>query len=517
VELEFGIMNKNRRTTKAFQNPLFIVSVILVCVSAVAVFLVLNKYKSSESNQAKSGEILESANSAKTQSPVQADSLSPPQSADILNSISTQQAPAISQDNFSDQSGSLFTKDQQAEAKNKAAVSRILNLLTGQSRQDKFSADELAKKLALVLDKNALLKDRCDAALLLAKYGDSGILHELKRLLADTTTPAELRAAILEGIGSSDDPHKKDIALSAINDQSEPVVIAAINGLVLVGDDDCVSILSDIAKSPDESDNIRSEAVMGLGRIPGSGAYTSLVDLYHNESAKMNVSVTDSDDDTDNDIDTELLEDIIASLGQRDIAETGAFFGQILKEKDLSTEIRVATANSLEESHGDVSPFLINMLHDENAEVRAAAALSFANREEPGDIAREAESLVQKEQDARVRENLYKALGNQENVDFNSIVPVILNESDYNAKLAGYDLLAKNIELSQNAELKQQFENAIVPQLKDTALNADILNCRLSAIVTLKKASTPQSIIALGEIAGLATDNRIIEATEIQK
>jgi HEAT repeat protein len=500
-------MNKNSRMTKAFQYPLFILSVILVCVSVVAVFLILNKYKSFESNQAKSGGILEAAHSDKTQSPmVQVNSPSPPQSTDTVNSISTQQALPLSQDNLSDQSGevntSLSMKDRQTETKKEATVSEVLSMLTRQPKYSNLSAEESAKKLATLLDKGASLKECRKAAWILAKEGDTKTLSALKQILADPTSAPDLKTAIVEGIAYSADPQKKEVFLSALNDQSEAVARAAIKGLAVIGDEDCVSVLSDIAWSPDESSNIRSEAIMSLGKIPDPAAYKSLVDLY-GESASQN--------------NADSQEKIITALGQRDIAETGAFFDQILKGKEADPTLRVAVAESLEGAQGDVSPFLVNMLHDEDSEVRAAAAWTLATREEPGNVSQEIQALLGTEADPEVRMRLYQAMGNQENINIDAVAPAILNESDPEARSAGYDLLAKSIGSSENADLKGQFDKAIVPELKETALTADKLNSRLGAIISLRRANTEQSYRALEEIAAQSKDSRVVQATGILK
>ena len=500
-------MNKNSRMTKAFQNPLFILSVILVCVSAVAVFLILNKYKSFESNQAKSGGILEAAHSDKTQSPmVQVNSPSPPQSTDTVNSISTQQALTLSQENRSDQSGEvntpLSTKDQQAEAKKEAAVSEVLSMLTRQPKHSNLSAEESAKKLATLLDKGASLKECREAAWILAKYGDTETLYTLKQILADPTSASDLKTAIVEGIGYSADPKKKEVFLSALNDQSEAVVRAAIKGLAVIGDEDCVSVLSDIAWSPDESSSVVSEAVMSLGEIPHPAAYQALVDLYNDSAIQGN---------------SDSQEEIITALGQRDISETDEFFNQILKEKQDDPALRLAVAQALEGTQGDVSPFLINMLHDEDREVRAAAAWTLAAREEPGNVSQEIQALLGTEADPEVRMRLYQAMGNQENINIDAVAPAILNESDTGARSAGYDLLAKNVGSSENADFKRQFDKAIVPELKETALTADKLNSRLGAIISLRRANTEQSYRALEEIAAQSKDSRVVQATGILK
>ena len=82
------------------------------------------------------------------------------------------------------------------------------------------------------------------------------------------------------------------------------------------------------------------------------------------------------------------------------------------------------------------------MLHDKDSEVRAAAAWTLAAQEEPGNIAREAEAILQKEPDAKVRTRLYQALGNQENVDIGGRIPGDIEQVKPDARAAGYDLFA---------------------------------------------------------------------------
>jgi HEAT repeat protein len=488
------------------KRHLVVASVTFLCVSIAAIFSI-QKYRDNGSQDTRN-KPSETSDAAPFEKPsplqVQAESSSSPLPASAANSVSRQQSLMITQDNRTDrpEMKTPLSTDQKTEADKDAAVSKVLGALIRQSTN--LSAEERAKKLALVLDRGALLKDRREAAWILAKGGDAETLSALRQILADPAAAPDLKAAIIEGLAYSNYPQKKEVFLSALAEKNEVVARAAIKGLSSIGDQESVDILSGIAGSPDEPGILVSEAIAGLGKISNPLAYQTLVDLY-NESAGKDNSDSDS------------RQEIIAALGQRNISETGEFFDQILKGKDSNPELRVAVAQSLEETQGDVSPFLINMLHDENGEVRAAAAWTLAAREEPGNIAREAEAILQKEPDAKVRTRLYQALGNQENVDIGAVFPAISNESDPDARAAGYDLLAKNIGTLKNTDLKERFENAIVPELKQSALTADKLNSRLSAIITLRRANTEQSRRALEEIAAQSKDNRILEATGMVK
>jgi HEAT repeat protein len=491
---------------KAF--PLFILCVVFVCVSVAGVFIILSKYRGSETNQAKSEGASDIAYSSKIQDTmVQMNTLSPSQSADNVNSISGMQAPAVSGINRRYSSGevnaSLSAETRQAVSEKKEKdVSAILSVLTGRQKEGKLSSEEIEKKFAILLDKDSSLKDCREAAWLLAKGGDAKTLSVLRQVALDANTAPELKAAIIEGIAYSDDPQKKELLLSALADKDDAVARAAIRGFSAIGDLESVDILTNIARSPDKSSDIVSEAITGIGKSSSPAAYQVLVDLY-NESADRG--------------DSDSQEEIITAMGQRNISQTGQFFEQILRGKESDPALRLAAAESLEWAQGDVSPLLVNMLHDENSEIRAAAAWSLAAREEPGDVLGEIQAVLMTETDPQVRTRLYQAMGNQENVNIDVLAPKILNEPDSEARAAGYDLLAKNIGSSENAELKRQFDKMIVPQLKETALNAEELNSKLAAIISLKKADTEQAYLALKEITAQSKDSSVIEAAGMLK
>jgi HEAT repeat protein len=356
--------------------------------------------------------------------------------------------------------------------------------------------------LDVVLDVDASLNDRCKAARTLVKGADTETLLALKGAFLDPDSPGHLKAAIVEGLGYSSDPQAKEFILSALEDKDDVVVRGAIRGLSVIGDNDAISELSNILLSTDAPHRVVLEAAMGLGRIDLPGTYEILVGAYHD------ATILGTED---------FKEGILAALGQRRIAETAAFFQEILDDSTTPSSLRIAVIEAVEDAQGDTSPFLLNNLRDKESEVRAAVASALAIVDEPGNVAGELQTLLAEEKDADVRKRLYEALGNQksEDVDIDSVAVKIFAESDLEARLAGYSLLAEHVRTAENAVLQEQFETIAVPSLRETALTADRLSTRLSAVIALKKTGTAKSRSALEEIAAVSSDERVVKATGI--
>lgn len=388
--------------------------------------------------------------------------------------------------------------DTEGSARDKVSKA-ILGKIAGQSDLDGYSEEEL---LGIFLDSQAALKDRCKAAWHLAKNSNSEILRDLERILLQDDTPAQLKAAIAEGLGYSSDPEAKNIIISALKDKDEIVVRGAIRGLSAKGDTEAVSILSDIVRSGKARKNVITEAAIGLGNIAHPDAYNALMEIYNIAKASGDV---------------ELKEDIISALGYRDIAETGRFFEKLMEENASDSSLRIAVIEALQDAKGETGSFFLRSLSDQNSEVRAEAAWALASAEEPGEIGDDLLKLLEKEGDAEVRKRLYQALGNQEEVNIDKIAGYIFDESDLDTRLAGYDLLAKQINNTENAALREQFDHSVINDLREVALSADGLNLRLSAVITLKRVNTQDAVNALEEIAAKSLDAKVVKATGINR
>ena len=376
-------------------------------------------------------------------------------------------------------------------------LSSILGQMTGQSEINELSEAEL---LDILFDTAASLKERRRAAFALAKSGGADILPRLEEMLSMEDTAPYLKAAILEGLGYSDQPQAKDLIVAMLQDENDVVVRGAIKGLSAIGNQEAVLILSNIMSSEGRSDSVIAEAALGLGKIDHPDAFKLLVDAYNEAALSEN---------------TDRLDDIISALGYRDITESGDFFKKIINEKTTDPSIRLAAIEAIQDAEGDTGSIFLSGLNDTDSDVRAEAAWALAAADDPGDISKEIETYLVQEQDAEVRKRLYQALGNQENPDLNVVNDMVYNEPDLDARLAGYDVLAKNISSLEDANLLKQFNETAVPELQEAAMSSKYLSFRLSAVMSLKKANTKEANLALEQIAEKSTDMKVVKATGI--
>jgi HEAT repeat protein len=376
-------------------------------------------------------------------------------------------------------------------------VKAVLKALNKQLSPEDITESDLREAQTVVVDRTNSLKTRQQAAWDLATMGDAQSLDVLKELLMDPRTPAALKATIFEGLGYSYEPQAKELLLEGLEDDDETIVRAGIRGLGVLGDADSISILSDILYSQEASDSIVGQAAMALGGIEQHEAYGVLVNAYNDSQVTQREN---------------LREDIISALGQRDISETADFLQQIVDDNPVGESLRVAAVEAVEDAQGDKSAFLLNNLHDPDSEVRAAAAWALAVDEEPAQVADLLGEMLVYEQDPEVRKRLYQAVANQSTPENESLTGLVLAEPDTDARLAGYDLLAQQLQNSESTEFAQQFDELVVPQLRETALTAKHLNQRLSAVISLKRAQTDESFLALERIAQESADARVVEA-----
>ena len=255
-------------------------------------------------------------------------------------------------------------------------LSSILGQLTGQSEINELSEAEL---LDILLDTSASLKERRRAAFALAKSGGADILPKLEEMLSMEDTAPYLKAAILEGLGYSDQPQAKDLIVAMLQDENDVVVRGAIKGLSATGNQEAVLILSNIMSSEGRPDSVIAEAALGLGKIDHPDAYKLLVNAYDEAVLSENI---------------DFQEDILAALGYVDITESGDFFKKMLDPNTTDPSLRLVAIEAIQDSEGDTGPILLSSLNDPDSEVRAEAAWGLAAADDPGDISKELETYL---------------------------------------------------------------------------------------------------------------------------
>ncbi len=358
------------------------------------------------------------------------------------------------------------------------------------ARDSQVSINDL---IAVLLDENAPLKDRRQAAWSLARSGEEAALTALVEAMPDA--PPYLKAAIAEALGHSPHPTARDLIVSILSSERNEVALrGAVRGIAALGGKEGVEILNEILNADQRPISVRAEAAEYLGTIAAPEALTALLKSYET------LAGTDED----------LAESILTGIGSRDLAETHEFFKHILDSPENKQELRVAAVEALEETSGDVGPFLLKYVSDSDPEVRAAAAWSLAIADDPGKISDTLIEILPNEGSPEVRKRIYQALENQESVNTEAIFSFALDEPDLGARLAASSLLAQN--LDAGPDLQQQFDEAIVPELLDVAMNRREMHARLSAVAALRKARTPGAVAALRQIADQISDARVAGA-----
>jgi HEAT repeat protein len=352
-------------------------------------------------------------------------------------------------------------------------------------------ADPISSLMAILLDPSQTLKLRRQAAWQLAKVDSAEALAALRQALPGASP--QLRATIAEALGGSGHPGAKALLESLVGNEDERVIRGAIRGLADVGDEGSVKLLAGVLRDGHRSGDVRVEAALALGEIHTPAAY-----------AALRSAITTEDQD--------IARAVLSGLGRRPFDETEGFFRSYLESENLDGEMRGAALEALADASGNPAPFLSGFLQDQEPEVRAAAAWAIANLESPGDVSGQLAAQLLKEPESEVRTRLYQALENQQNVDVASLFGTVLADSDMTSQLAGFKLLAGQLQAEADPSLRIQFDEVVVPKLRDLALTGTDLHVQLNSIIALRAAKTQEAISALQSIAAQSQDWRVVQA-----
>jgi HEAT repeat protein len=359
------------------------------------------------------------------------------------------------------------------------------------------SSGSVFRLSAILLDPSQPLKSRRQAAWSLGKIGSAEAIAALRQSLV--TAAAPLKSTIAEALGHSGHPQAKILLSALLRDDDESVVRGAVRGLAVMPDGETVKLLSEIIGDRQRSHAVRLEAALALGEVGTPEAYESLIKHGGNKQ------------------DREIAEAVMSGLGRQSFDRTGDFFRAYLKSARVDPEMRILALESLEQTTGDVAPFLATFLASEDADLRAAAAWALANLDEPGDVAQQLVGQLRTETQPEVRTRIYQALENQETSSPALLLPLIVSDGDATARVAGMKFLATQLASGEgNHTLAKQFDDVVVPQLADLSLNGQDVQIRLGSVIALKQARTPQSIRALDAIATRSREATIVQAATLK-
>lgn len=353
-----------------------------------------------------------------------------------------------------------------------------------------------AKLIGQLVDESLPLMARRQAARALARLGSAAAMAALKNVLAEKSSPPYLKTAIAEGLGECPNPEAGGLLNALIHDPDEITARGAVRGLALTGGAGAVDSLGVLLFSEQAPLSVRNEAALALGDVNFPGALDALV--------RAATEVTDPD----------VVGNALNGLGKRPFSETEIFFTSYLTSQDAPDESKIAALEALGNAQGDVSPFLLKYLDNPDADLRAAAAWALTTAGGASAAGPQLTAALQQETDPNVRAQLYQALQNQSGEDPQTILPLVQNESDPAAQLAGLTYLAENLGASPSPEVADFFNQTAVPELENAALTADSGQNRLAAVIALEQAGTPAASGALQQIAQQSPDTTVAASAQ---
>jgi HEAT repeat protein len=302
----------------------------------------------------------------------------------------------------------------------------------------------------------------------LAGLGGALNRRRLSAIMTDSRWPAALRSEAARALLASENPMQARFAAKA---------------LAVIGGEENVTSLRAMITNESLPKPLRLEATLSMAIIGTPQARDALV-------GALQVFP-----------EPEMHEQILGALGEFPFPQIEATWRQILSDPNTPAEVRVAAVDALAGSTSDALPFLKKVAssdHDPMVREMSAWAISAlpggAENDSLGpDLAR----MAAAEPDADVRRRLYEALPAQVNNPAESLLPVIQNETDYAARVAGFNALADTVKRGASSGLAAKFDAEIVPELTDIAVSNQTLDVRTRAVFALAKAKTPAALQAL--------------------
>ncbi len=351
-------------------------------------------------------------------------------------------------------------------------------------------AGQLAAEL---LNESFPLKLRRTAAFELAKLGSDEAFAALNAGLFSTNSM--VKAAIAESLGECPHAQAAGLLKRLLDDEDETVARGAIRGMGSRGDTAASEALSNILFDPDRLDDVRAEAALALGEIAQPEALAALTRAINEIQ------------------DEAIVEQIWEGLGNRPFSETESLFRSYLDSPNLSGEAKVMALEALANTEGNVAPLFLGYANDLDPEVRAAAAWGLVGAESQPEVTSRVLVWLQNESSAEVRQHLYQALSGQEALDPAAVLALAQKESDPSARLAALGLAAAASDTA-SSELLAYFNQTAVPELQATAVSGSDLGDRLSSVIALGRAGTPEALQALEEVARTSHDASTLQAIQ---
>jgi HEAT repeat protein len=351
-----------------------------------------------------------------------------------------------------------------------------------------------ADLVARSLDSSLPQKDRRAAARKLGQTATPEAMETVRRVMRDATP--YVKAALAEGLGSNPLPEAKRLGADIADGPDEVVARGAIRGLADRGDAESIDLLAALMFSAQKPESIRTEAALALGDVKDPAALSTLVRAAREIQEE------------------EIASEVLSGLGKRPFEETKEFFRDYLSDPGVSNERKAAALEGLAHSEGNPGSFLISFAENEDPSIRAAAAWALAGSDSQTDLGPQLTGWLQKENDPEVRTRLYQALGGQEQFDSSAVLALAQKEPPGDARLAALNLVAAATGAGTSPEVSSWFATKALPELRGIALGTGDTQSRVSAVLALSNARTPEALTALHEIAQASQNPQVVTAAQ---
>lgn len=337
------------------------------------------------------------------------------------------------------------------------------------------------------------LRDLCtspeESALvrLFASGREADALKAIRGLAAIGGNANRLLSAVMNDSGWPEKV-RSEAALALLEGGSESQAKAAIQGLALIGGDKNTQQLAAILNDTSLSEPLRLEAALDLGRVGSPLACDALIAAFEQFS--------------DPDIHAQLLD----SLGRFPFPQIEETWKQFLNAPDTPDELRVAAVDALSNSTPEALPYLQSLTaSDRDPEVREMAAWAISILGVDGPLGPQLRDMALVEPEPDVRRRLYEAMMKQETNPATTLLPLIREESDTAARVAGLNAVADSLRRSGQPAAASEFDQRFVQELTNLALSDNSLNIRMRSVFALRRAGTPGAQQALATLSQSTT------------